>query len=234
MESVAKNSGKTKREEREAILKLKHRYDHRVRVAKQGKQCYQAGDYGQAIRKYTEYLEILAEVFKCDAYSIKPDNFEKERELTEILIVSHIYFELSRIYDLSPNFKSECEKCLNQFVIFTANQRFQVVNSEMIRKYIKKDRLKNPELFKAAYLKIQVNSKQCYIATFCFGDQDPTTERIRLFKSLLLKSPTGSEIVRTYYYYSSRLIQYLENRPILSKIVANLSRPVLRLFSRFF
>ena len=227
-------SGRELREEREKFLKLKHRYERRITIAKSGKIALQTGDYGNSIKRYCDYLSILAEVHKCDIYSLRPDMFDRKKELSEMLVISQIFFELSKLFDMTNRFVKECEKALDRYVAFSINQPYQVVNSEVLRKTLRKGKLKNPQKFFAAYKLIQVQSAKCYIATYCFGTNDPTTNKLRVFKNYLLLAPFGFHIVDFYYRYSPSLIKYCENHRHFSLVFKLFVKPCLRLFSRLF
>jgi len=165
-------------------------------------------------------------------YELKPANFNGGKDITELLMTSHIYFELAKVFDATGKFREECGKCLDQFVVFSANQPFQVVNSEMIRKHVRKFKFKNHDLFTKAYQGIFVQSRKCYVATLCFGEEHPTTERLRFFKAWLLARPGGRSAVATYYRVSSELVAWLPRHPWLQALFVLASRPVLRWFSR--
>jgi hypothetical protein len=228
-----KSPGRQQREERERKLRLKHKYEKRITIAKIGKHSLDSGDFAGALKHFLEYLHIMAEIKEVDEiYDIQPKHFTTARELTEMLMISHIYFELARLYDAIPKFHDDCRKCLKQFVLFSANQPYQVVNSEMIRKHLKKSHFKLPEDFRFAYQQIYVQSKKCYVVTFCYGDQHPVTAHCREFKDWLLERDWGFQLVRYYYQYSSPAVTRWESSPsaqLLSKLVL---RPLLLLFSK--
>lgn len=221
------------RHEKERTVLLKRRLDNRITNARLGKEAFQQGDFVTAIRKYSEYLETMASYHGCEnMYELKPANFNGGKDITELLMTSHIYFELAKVYDATGKFREECGKCLVQFVLFSANQPYQVVNSEMVRKHTRKYKFKNHDLFAKAYQGIFVQSRKCYVATLCFGEKHPTTERLRFFKAWLLGRPGGLAAVETYYRNSSRLVEWLPNHPRLLSCFVGISRPALRWFSR--
>lgn len=226
-------SGRQAREERERLIILKHKYDNRITITRFGKEFLDAGDYGNALAKFTEYMQIMAEYKKAkDLYHLKPSHFDPKKDITEMLMISHLFFEMARIYDAVPKFAEDAKKCLDQFVAFTVNQPYQVVNSEKIRKHLKKSIFKNPEAFRNAYQQIYVQSKKCYIVTFCFGDNHPVTNEYRKFKDKLLESRIGCELVRLYYKKSSVIVPRWENSPVMHFIGTCLIKPVLALFSK--
>lgn len=226
-------SGRAAREDREKILLLKHKFENRITVVRFGKKSLDAGDYPGALKKFYEYMQLIADVKKVkDIYSITPEHFNSTKDLTEMLMISHVYFEMARVYDAVPKFADEAKKCLDQFVLFSANQPYQVVNSEMIRKYLKKSIFKNPEAFRSAYQQIYVQSKKCYVVTFCYGDQHPITQEFRKLKDKLLDSPSGQELIRIYYKFSSELVPRYEKNFFVKIFSRICLRPALLLFSK--
>jgi hypothetical protein len=230
--AVHRNKIQKERQEKERKLTLQRRLDVRITNARLGKEAFKVGDFLGAIRKYSEYLETMAEYHKCASmYELHPQHFTKGKDLTEMLMMSHIYFELSKVYDATGKFQQECGKCLDQFVLFSANQPYQVVNSEMIRKHLRKYKFKNQDLYLKAYKQIFVQSRKCYIATMCFGDTHPVTEDLRRFKDHLLTRPLGAALVSCYYRLSSTLVEQLGPHPRVQKFVVTISRPILSWFS---
>lgn len=226
-------TGKAAREERERMLILKHKFDNRITTAKFGKQSFDINDYAGAIKKFSDYLMVMAEVKKVrDIYSLTPEKFDQKKEITEMMMISHIYLEMARMYDAIPKFHEESKKCLDQFVRFSANQPYQVVNSELIRKHLKKSRFKNQEVFRAAYQQIFVQSKKCYVVTFCFGESHPLTSEFRQFKDQLLETRLGQELVRFYYVHSSSIVPRYENNATARFFGKWIISPLLVLFSK--
>lgn len=226
-------SGKAAREERERIIKLKHKYENRITIAKYGKEALDAGDYGNALKTFREYLFIMAEIKEVkDIYELKVHMFDPKKDLTEMLMISHIVFEMARLYDAVPKFHPDAQSCLNLFVHFTANQPYQVVNSEMVRKTLKRSNFKNPDMFRNSYQQIYVQSKKCYIVTFCFGNEHQVTADCRKFKDWLLTFDLGQDLVRHYYNLSSRIIPFCEQNLFLRKFTISFTKPALLLFSK--
>lgn len=224
---------KASREERERIIKLRHKYENRITIARYGKESLDAGDYGNALKKFMDYLHIMAEIKEVkDAYELKVSKFDSKKELTEMLMISHIFFEMARLYDAVPKFRPDVQKCLDQFVHFTANQPYQVVNSEMVRKYLKKSNFKNPDAFRDSYQQIYVQSKKCYIVTFCYGNDHAITRECREFKDWLLNYTWGQQLVRHYYRLSSEAVPVCEQNFFLRHATRMIARPALLVFSK--
>ena len=225
---------KLTREERERLLVLKHKYENRVTIAKFGKESFDAGDYANAIKKYTEFFEILAEALECkDIYSLSTDKFDPKSQLTEMLMISHIYFDLARIYDSNEKFHDEARKCLDRFIHFSINQPYQVVNSELIRKYVKKSRLKLLTDFQNSYHQIYIQSKKCFVVTHCYGEHHQITQDYRQFKEWMLDFSWGHQFIQRYYQLSPKLIHWCEKFPIISSFFIVPTKFSLRLVAKF-
>ncbi len=230
---MAFKSGRSAREEREKRLLLKHKFDTRITVARFGNESREVKDFAGALRKFTDYLQVMAEVKGAkDIYGIKPQHFDAKKDVTELLMISHIYFEMAKMYDAVPKFHDESRRCLEQFVLFSVNQPFQVINSELMRKHLKKTIFKNPEAFRTSYVQIFVQSKKCYVVTFCLGSQHPVTQDFRAMKDVMLDYRWGQELVRLYYTYSSEAVVPWEGRLIPRLAGKWIVRPILVLFSK--
>lgn len=225
--------GRKIREERERYLVLKHKYEHRITLVKYAKEAMEVGDFANALTKYTDYLNIMAEIKQVkDFYAIRPSHFDPKKDLTEMLMLSHVFFEMSRVYDAIPKYSEDSVRCIDQFINFSINQPYQVVNSEMLRKFIKKSRFKHPEVFKTAHQQIFVQSKKCYIVTFCYGSDHQITRDYRRLKDLLLDYRLGQEMVRFYYCYSSKLIERWERNSLMHFLAQIFIKPLLVMFSK--
>ncbi len=156
-------------------------------------------------------------------------------QVTELLLISHIYWEIARVNEMTPKLSANFQKALSQFIKFTVNQPYQVLNAEMLRKYIKKNAKSSRQIgaLNEAYSQIFVQSKKCYIATMCYGDEHQVTNQLRDFKSHLLNWPFGNILVSLYYKHSSSLCRYLEKNSKIKKQVIFFSKPFLSLFAKF-
>lgn len=216
-------------------LALQKRYGTRITIARQGREAFLAKDYVTAIKRYNDYLSILAESKNItDIYTLSPGMFDSKTQLTELLLISHIYWEVARMNEMTPKLQANFQRALSQFVKFTVNQPYQVLNSEMLRKYIKKNQKTSRQIgyLNEAYSQIYVQSKKCFIATHCYGDTHPITSQLRAFKAELLQWPFGIELVRLYYLISSHLVSFLDKNIKWSKLITFLSRPFLSTFSK--
>jgi hypothetical protein len=202
------------KKESQKKLALQKRYGQRITIMRQGREAFLAKDYVNATKKYLEYLAILAESKDLDdVFKLSPTMFDKSTQVTELLVISHVYWELARIYEMTPKLQNNFNKALNQFIKFSVNQPYQVFNSEMLRKYIKKNKNKSIQIgqLNNALSQILIQSRKCFIATEIFGESHKTTNQLRLFKLELLAWPFGEQLVNIYYRLSTNLLDYKDS-----------------------
>lgn len=195
---------------REQVVEL---YRTRLSHLKRAQQLIRDDRMAQAVESYTKYLGILALYFDTTEDRLTPILFDSEKDVTELLLISHAYWDLAKAFDRSPNLQRDCFRCLEQFVKFSIGFKYQHVNAQIIRKFNNKKQAHNPKAFEAAYHKIQISSKKCYIASSCFGDQDLRTETLRQFKHAIAPYELGKDFIDTYYRFSPLLITHFNANP---------------------
>ncbi len=232
---MAKESKESIKEKNRRKLALQKKYSTRITIAKQGREAFLSKDYVNATKKYNEYLGILAEMNEVeDIFKITPAMFDSKKHVTEMLLISHVYWELARINEMTPKLQPNFQKALTQFVKFTVNQPYQVLNAEMLRKYIKKNKNVSAQIsgLYSAHSQIYVESKKCYIATFCFGEESSELVILRKFKNTLTNSSLGISFIRIYYNHSSKLVDLVQNKNLLAIFFIKLSKYPLRIFAK--
>lgn len=233
--ALIKNNKKAENEELNNKIQLQKRYSHRITIAKAGREAFLEKKYVHASKHYHEYLTILAERYqKANYYQLGPELFDPEKEMTEMLLVSQVFWDMSRIYEMTPKLSQAFHKCLNQFVRFTINQQYQVLNAEMLRKYIKKNKKRSTQIssLEKAYSQIFIESKKCFIATHSLGETHPVTGELRLFKQKLQTRSCGPKLIEIYYRISSPLVEFLNKKPLFSRIFKAFTAPFLIAFSK--
>lgn len=233
-EAKAKTTGKASKDEAPQKSKaILQKYRDRISVLRQAQEYSQKDDIPRAVQYYMKYLDALAAFYEVEEKQLSPSMFDKERGITEILLVSQVYWDLSKAYDRHPKLHKESERCLDQFVKFSLGFKFQYINSEILRKFIRKNMAYNPKAFEVAYDRIRVNSKSCYIATYCYGEEHYKTEILREFKRFILNWRLGHKFVDYYYRFSPPFVYFCEENPYLGIPLRELFfRPVLSVFSK--
>jgi len=198
-----------------------HQYKNRLLYLRQGQEYSAEEDIPRAVDCYNRYLTVVSDYFSSDPYKLKPTLYDKEKGLSELLLISQVYWDLAKAYDRNPKFHKKSETCLAQFVLFTIGFKYQYINAEMLRKFIKRKMAYNLPAFKVAYEQIRVNTKKCYIATYCYDESHPTVNILRSFRSNIIYSFWGALFVDTYQTYSPKLVTLFEKTPKTSRLLRN-------------
>ena len=224
----------TDKEKKRRQVALQKKYSQRITIARQGRDAFGAKDFLTASKKYNEYLSILANFYDLeDPFALSPTLFDSKKDVTEMLLISHVYWDIARINEMTPKLQKNFTKAVTLFVKFTVNQPFQVLNAEMLRKYNKKNK-NSPCIVQLnqAYQQIFVQSKKCFIATLCYGEGHPTTLTLRSFKQDLLSTKSGFLFVEVYYRISSPLTLYCEEHKLLRVLLVSIAKPFLSLLAK--
>lgn len=213
---------------REQVVEL---YRTRLTHLKRAQVFVKEDRMAQAVDSYNKYLGILALYFDTTEDRLTPTLFDAEKDMTELLLISHAYWDLAKAYDRSPNLQRDCFRCLEQFMKFSIGFKYQHVNAQIIRKFNNKKQAHNLKAFEAAYHKIQISAKRCYVATMCFGFEDEKTEVLRHFKLAIAKYKLGLDFIDFYYSFSPALVESLEKRPAIKSVFNSVvARPILSTF----
>lgn len=175
-------------------------YQERLKMLRKAQEFSQNEDIPHAVECYGQYLNALASYYKVDEQKLSPNLFDQEKDLAELLLISHVYWDLAKAYDRSPRLQLESIRCLDQFVKFTQGYKYQYANARMLKNFIRKRLAHNPKAFKQTYDRIQVESKGCFIATDIFGSNSEITNHFRQFKfNYLTSNHTGKMLINSYY-----------------------------------
>ncbi len=210
---------------REQVVEL---YRTRLTHLKRAQTFVKDDKMNSAVDSYIKYLGILALYFDITESQLSPSLFDPEKDMTELLLISHAYWDLAKAYDRSPTLQRECLRCLEQFMRFSIGFKYQHVNAQIVRKFNLKKQAHNPKAFEMAYHKIQISSKKCYVASECFGENHPNTEVLRIFKLKISHFELGKDFIDFYYLVSPKLIVVLEKHSLFRNVFNNFfSRPCL-------
>ena len=219
-------------EKKEKARHIQQKYADRLTVLRLAREYTQNKDVANAVKAYIKYIDALLKYFEVDEKALTPKIFEKDENIHEIMLISQVYWDLAKAYDRSDKLQGECTRCLNKFVEFSVGFKFQYLNSEILRKYLKKGAARNTKEFEKAFKKINLSSNKCYIATYCFNENHEAVQNLRKFKFLIQQWPVGLTFISNYYRYSPRYIRLCEKHPSLSKLTKTIVSPLLNCFSK--
>jgi hypothetical protein len=207
-------------EEEKKPAAIREAYQKRLSHLKRAQEYSRADEIPKAVQHYNIYLNSLANWYSVKEEKLHPKLFDKDKDITELLLISHAYWDLSRAYDRSPKLLNEASRCLDQFVRFSTGYKFQHVNAQMCKKFLKKNQAYNEKLFKRAYERIEIKSKGCFVATECYGDLHPNTVLLRSYKwNVLAKSELGKRFVSAYYTFCHHYLPWGEKWPRTFRLV---------------
>ncbi|PIP91153.1 MAG: hypothetical protein COW01_05740 [Bdellovibrionales bacterium CG12_big_fil_rev_8_21_14_0_65_38_15] len=193
-------------------------YAERLKVLKKAQEFAAMEEIPKAVQFYSQYLNILAQYFDVPESSLSPAFFNRENDLAEMLLISHVYWDLGKAYDRSPNLTLESIRCLKQFVAFTIGFKYQYANSQMVKKFVRQKLAHNPKAFKDTYEKIRIEAKGCYIATLCYGSLDPRTIALRDYRDTVLsRYNLGKVFIHIYQVISPIFVRVLITFPFLNR-----------------
>jgi hypothetical protein len=207
-------------------------YRERLKILRKGQEYSQADNVPKAVECYNQYLNGLALYHGTEEKNLNPSYFDKEKEVAELLLISHVYWDLARAYDRNPRLHQESIRCLDQFVKFTVGFKYQYVNARMLKNFIRKRLGHNIETFKDAHKKIQVESKSCFIATHIFGHEHDITNELRLFKARIAPYYLGQIFIECYYSLSPKLVAIFNSYPKLTRPIVILLDPLLKVIAQ--
>lgn len=220
---------KKKKDPREEKLK-EHQaevFRSRLKYLKQAQVLYREDKISQAIDGYYKYLAILANNCNTTEEKLSPTMFDPEKDVSELLLISHVYWDLAKAFDRSPHHQRECLRCLDQFVKFSIGFKYQHVNAQIIRKFNSKKQAHNYKAFEQAYTRIHVASKKCYVATALYGEEHLVTNDLRKFKLRIQKYNLGRKFIEVYYQFSPLLVDWSSRTTFRKTMFACIFRPTV-------
>ncbi len=190
-------------------------YANRFSILKAAMGHSTNGRYQNAVEEYLNFFSIVSAFFNCQESEISPRLFEKGRDLAEIFLISQVYWDLCKIYDKDPRFSDRLKKYLLKFVEFSKGFKFEYANYQLIFKYLKSGKCRNKRKFESALNALKTSGDFCYVATYCFGENHPVTNDLRVFKKHLLKMNWGKKFVFFYYKFSPKLLGFCRKYPYI-------------------
>ena len=185
-------------------------YNDRLKVLKKARELSHGNEIQKAVEHYSKYLNALALWKGTTEEKLSPNHFDKQQDLGELLLISHVYWDMAKAYDRNTKLQAEMLRCLNQFCNFTIGFKYQYANAQVVKKFIKKPVIRNRRAFQTAHEKVRIRTKGCYISTYSFGLEHPVTCELRNFRdSFLIESRLGLAIAEYYDRSSPHIVDFL-------------------------
>ena len=192
--------------------KLKNR---RIELARAGYHAYHNRKFAEATRSFQAYIRILEDINDVKPGGLKPSHFDPKKDLSELLMISGIYWDLVKLYDRTRSKAkyNDFKKYIEQFVIFSKDTPHQALCAEALRKYISGDKAIHKEDFKIAYRIL--STYKCFIASALVDVvSEPTIPRLRDYRDQVLsRSFFGRQFIRGYYCFGPVLANGVDKLP---------------------
>jgi len=187
----------------------------RLEIARTGVKKYQEHNIGDAVKAFHSYIHILEDWKGVAENGLSPSQFDRNRDLPELLLVSGVYWDLTKLYDRTrtPKTHREFLMFLQKYIQFSRGMPFQTLSAETLRKYISHGKPVHKKEFQNAYRTLA--GSKCFVATSLVDVGAPgTVPRLRRFRDeRLLTRPAGRAFVKWYYRSGPRLVARIDRLP---------------------
>ncbi|MCM2280222.1 MAG: hypothetical protein NDI61_00090 [Bdellovibrionaceae bacterium] len=185
---------------------------NRVALIKQAKQLMVSKLFSDAAVSYEKYLRILEVVYERKPGELSPDLFSNGARKQELTVISSVYWDLMRIYDVNPRYRDRQLKAAEKLAEFS---RFTPVLPNLIKKAEAQTRqAKNPDAYKHFLKLINAKRARCFIATAAFEGHSPEVMILCRFRDEVLRSTAiGRRLTLLYYRFSPPVADFLDAHP---------------------
>lgn len=199
----------------------------RVQLVKKGRQAMNQKLFSDAAVAYEKYLKILELVFECKGEKLKPEHFKDAARTSELTVVTSVYWDLFRIYDIHEKYaerQREVAQQLSNFVRFTPIFPDIMKKAQAFQKSAK-----NPNAVKQL-LKLSAQQRpRCFIASSVFGPASLEVLELRSFRDVTLRqTKIGRKFIYFYYRFSPHFAQFLDKNSWLKPTTRVLLRLVMK------
>lgn len=189
----------------------------RIQLASAGVHAYSQGKIPEAVKNFHSYLRILEDWKSVSEGKLSPSLFNVETDVAELLLISGVYWDLSKLYDRtnSPDKQREFMHYLEKYIMFSKGMPFQHVCLETMRKYISNDKPVHKAQFLNAYKVMGGKPSPCFVATSLVDVCDEATlTRLRMFRDVRLRrTAPGRAFIRWYYRNGPRMAAWADRQP---------------------
>ena len=184
--------------DKEKKAKLQKR---RMELAALGARAMKTRNFAEAVPCFLGYLKILEQSKGAPPGKLVPAHFDRKAELSELVLIAGIYWDLVKVYDRSKSASSyrELNAFLDKFLLFSKGMPYEPVCRELIRKYLRNDKPIHAKEFREAYRKMTGN--KCFVATSLVDQIDERTlPRLRKFRDRRLQRRWAGRVFVRFYY----------------------------------
>lgn len=199
------------REQNRAVL-----WKSRVNLIKQARSLMNQKAYSEAAVSYEKYLRVLEIVYNKKPGQLDPGIFNNSKRSKEMTIITSVYWDLLRIYDMSPRYGDRQRKAAAKLAQFV---KFSTIYPDIVKRaeaFVRS--AKHPDIIREFLRSSGGMRGKCFIATAVYGD-DPYAREVLLLRryrdTVLRKSPSGRALVYCYYRISPPIAGVIRQSPFL-------------------
>lgn len=186
----------------------------RIELAQAGVRAFESRKIPEAVKSFHSYLRILEDWKSVPEGKLTPSHFDIKTDVPELLLISGVYWDLTKLYDRTRSLEKEREfkHYLEKYILFARGMPFQHVCLETMRKYINNDKPLHKAEFKNAY-KMLGGTSSCFVATSLMDVCEPDTmPRLRRFRDECLRGSSGGRAFIRWYYHAGPVLAAAADR----------------------
>lgn len=195
-------------------------WQNRVSLVKQAKAHFNEKKYAEAAVGFEKYIRCLEIVYEVEPGGLDPEMFRKGARDQEITVVTSVFWDLMKIYDVSTTYAERHMKAAEKLAQFV---RFAPIFAQIMRKAEQQVKVaKNPAAFEKFLTEAQSVRPRCFIATAAFDGLEKS-EVVRTLceyrDQRLMHHPIGRAFVALYYRLSPPVASALDAQPRCKPLV---------------
>jgi hypothetical protein len=187
----------------------------RIEFVTQGLRALSKQNVAEAILGFRNYIKLLEDFKGVDEGALTPSNFDNAKEFGDLLLLSGVYWELTKLYDRT---KSEEKKKLflhfmEKFISFSKSTSIQALCAENLRRYLSQGKAAHRAEFKNAY-KVLGKGK-CFVVSSLIDVIDfETLPAFWAFRDeFLARRAWGRVLIRVYYAVGPAIARLIDALP---------------------
>lgn len=201
------------REQNRAVL-----WKSRVNLIKQARGLMSQKAYSEAAVCYEKYLRVLEIVYNKKPGELEPGIFNNSTRSKEMTVITSVYWDLLRIYDMSPRYGDRQRKTAAKLAQFV---KFSTIYPDIIKRaesFVRS--AKHPDVIRGFLRSSGGLRGKCFIATAVYRN-DPYAPEVMLLRRYrdqkLRRTKPGRTLVYIYYQLSPPLAKIVNHSPGLQK-----------------
>ncbi|MCM0604542.1 MAG: hypothetical protein KA715_00460 [Xanthomonadaceae bacterium] len=190
-------------------------HEKRLEYAKKGFKLFRDHHVLEAVQNYQTYIKIIEEWKQVPEGGLRPDHFHLEKDKSELLLLTGIYWDLVKVYDRSkgPQATKDFKRYLEQYIIFSRGTKHGGIALDTIRKYMMANKPIHKAEFKNAFKRL--GGTDCFVVTSLLDHVDfETLDAMRGFRDeSLSQSSLGRLFIKVYYSVGPGVAWSLDQMP---------------------